>query len=113
LKSKPAKDIVNRVMLTRGKQLRLVPWLLAAALIAVQALAFAHELQHDLKQHDDASCVLHLHTKHAGHPSPTLTLPAAAVPHAIVAPAVSVHIDAAPALGYRTRAPPFSFLRSL
>jgi len=38
--------------------------LLAVALFALLltgATALAHEIKHDLHQHDDASCVLHLH----------------------------------------------------
>lgn len=90
-----------------------VPWLLAVALLAVQALTFAHELQHDLHQHDDPSCVLHLHTKHAGHPSADVALVVVAASRALAPSTESGAIDTTPVLGYRTRAPPLSSVRSI
>lgn len=100
-------------MMKRRTKPQFVPWLLAVAFLAVQALAFAHELQHDLQQHDDPSCVLHLHTKHAGHPAATVAPIVAALPDAIVPAAASGAIAATPILGYRTRAPPLSSSRSI
>jgi hypothetical protein len=58
----------------RRLQPRWIAWLLATAFIAIQAIALAHELKHDLRQHDDASCVLHLQTKSGGGNSPAAEL---------------------------------------
>lgn len=96
----------------RRVQPKFLPWLLALAFLAVQAAAFAHELQHDLRQHGDASCVLHLHAKQAGQPAPgPFFVPVRAAPAPSRRPA-AVAVSAPPALGYRTRAPPRASVRS-
>ena len=100
-------------MLRRRAKNGLAPWLLAVMLLAVQALSFAHELQHDLKQHDDTSCVLHVHTKHVGHPSADVTLVVLAPTRDAAPETLSTERGAAPVLGYRTRAPPLSSVRSI
>lgn len=99
-------------MFGRRTTFALAPWLLAVVLLAVQTFAYAHELQHDLKQHDDTSCVLHLHAKQAGQPTADAAL-------VVVAPIRTERLPTAGAvpyparvLGYRTRAPPHSSVRS-
>ena len=94
-------------MIPRRSPLRFLPWLLAAVFLSVQAIALAHEIKHDLRQHDDGACVLHLHAKHgkdglaAGTQPPA---PATSVQQFDpIAPAL---LPSARILGYRTRAPP-------
>lgn len=86
---------------------RLIPLLLAAAFLAVQAVALAHEINHDLRQHNDASCVLHLYSKHAGgSPAATFLLaPPLIAAHVALAPATTLPFSP-PALGFQSRAPP-------
>lgn len=81
-------------------------WLLAAVLLAAQASAATHELQHDLRQHNDASCALHLHAKQAAQAAAVPALPAIAPPDAAPCAVPVVAAVAASTLGYRTRAPP-------
>jgi hypothetical protein len=82
-------------------------WFLAVAFLAIQAIALAHELKHDLRQHDDSSCVLHLYTKHAGGKLnagsllPTLYTAS----ESPTFPDTTILVSTS-ALGYRTRAPP-------
>lgn len=100
-------------MSTRRATSRLVPWLLALVLLAAQALAFAHTLKHDLHQHDDPSCVLHLHTKHVGQASAGNSLSVLVTPADDTSGAASTFIECTAVLGYRTRAPPLSSARSI
>ncbi len=100
-------------MINRRAALCFLPWLLAAAFLAVQTATFAHELKHDLKLHDDPSCVLHLYTKHAGHAVGDATPAFVALPEAHAAARVTCDAGGEPQLGYRTRAPPASSSRSI
>lgn len=105
LKTAGADDIVRRVTEHRS-QSRFLPWLLALVFLAVQAITFAHELKHDLHQHDDASCVLHLHTKHSSHVAAGVAWYAA---HATCESSPSLDVTPARAASvrrYDTRAPP-------
>lgn len=90
----------------RSTMFRLAPWLLAVVLLAAQTLALAHEIKHDLRQHDDASCVLHLHSKHHGQAATAMALSGAIVPHAAPVLLAVTQPRAVAPLGYRTRAPP-------
>jgi len=94
-------------MLARRAKPTWIAWLLAVALLAIQAIALAHEIKHDLRQHDDSACVLHLYTKHAGGKLNADSL----LPALYTANENPACVDAgmpvsAPSLGYRTRAPP-------
>lgn len=89
-------------------------WLLAAAFVAVTNAALAHELKHELKQHDEIACALHLYSGHHGKaaapcraplPVATSDAPATATPAGFRSATV--------ALGYRGRAPPPASDRSL
>lgn len=105
--------MLTAVMATRRKITRFAPWLLAAVLLTVQALTFAHELQHDLHQHDDPSCVLHLHLKQTGHPPAAIALLPSSASHDMAPAAACTEAAAAPVLGYRTRAPPLTSVCSI
>jgi hypothetical protein len=92
----------------RGRNnFRFPRWLLAAAFLSVQAIALAHEIKHDLRQHEDTACVLHLHAKHGGDgliAGTPPTAPAASIQRfdpTAPAPLSGTHV-----LGYRSRAPP-------
>lgn len=87
---------------------KVVFWLLAAVLLAAQAMAFAHELQHDLRLHNDAACVLHLHAQQAGQPAAEAFVALAPGPVAPPPPRATAQFRAPIALGYHTRAPPSS-----
>lgn len=94
-------------MIRRRTRSRLVPWLCATVFLALQAVALAHELTHDLRQHNDAACVLHLHAKQSGAPAAAQALFAPVfVADPTLAPGDSVVPFSLPALGYRPRAPP-------
>ena len=94
----------TRRLLAQG---RLLGPLLALALVAVQAAATAHELEHALNAHDKPSCVLHLYAEH-GSATPT--------PHVAIAtptPCDTVYtferigiVVLIPAFDYQVRAPP-------
>lgn len=94
-------------MIRHGTTSKFAPWLFVLVLLAVQAITLAHEIQHDLRQHDDSSCVLHLHAKQAGNGlSASVLLPpvfASAQDYPCRAITLPVSLSA---LGYRTRAPP-------
>ncbi|HEX9813191.1 MAG TPA: hypothetical protein VGA88_14045 [Burkholderiales bacterium] len=75
--------------------------------LSVQAIALAHEIKHDLRQHDDGACVLHLHAKHAGDGLAAGTqAPAVVLSAQQFSPGAPAIVRGAPTLGYRTRAPP-------
>lgn len=88
---------------------RWIAWLFALAFIAVQAIALAHELKHDLRQHDDASCVLHLQAKSVGDNAPITVLLAPFYTGAGTLPAsdAAIGMPLRPT-GYHSRAPPSS-----
>lgn len=82
-------------------------WLLAVAFIAVQAMALAHEIKHDLRQHDDASCVLHLQVKSVGGDSHGTLVLAPLYTGLGTLPGSDITIDLPlRATGYHSRAPP-------
>lgn len=85
--------------------------LVAIALLAVETIALAHEIEHDTGQHDEPSCPLHLFvTGFAKTPGAELSFAPAPAPDifevipAIVAPRATL------VLGYRGRAPPRAVL---
>jgi hypothetical protein len=88
---------------------RLLACLAAAAFVALETIALAHEVEHDLAQHDEPVCGLHLYIGHFGKAS-------AAPSSIVVAPLSAFYLAAsfpelpqAPrVLGYRGRAPPLS-----
>lgn len=86
---------------------------MAAAFLAAQAIAFAHELQHDLRLHDDPSCLLHLHTQQTNHAPADTALPIVVAARDAPPPPPTAAVGIAPVLGYQTRAPPSSFVRSI
>lgn len=87
----------------------LIAPLAAIVFLAIQTIALAHEIEHDLAQHDEPGCGLHLYISHFGKAS-------AALPIIVVAPLSALYLAAsfpqmpqAPrVLGYRGRAPPLS-----
>lgn len=93
-------------MTRRSAKSKLISWLLAAAFLAIQAIALAHEIKHDLRQHNDATCVLHLYTKHHGPATTDAALYATPIPCDAPPPPPGARVRTAPTLGYHTRAPP-------
>ena len=87
---------------------KVVFWLLAAMFLAAQAAAFAHELQHDLRLHNEPACVLHLHVQQAGQPAAEAFVALVPGPVAPRPPRATAQFRAPIALGYHTRAPPSS-----
>ena len=87
--------------------IRFLSVLAAIALFAMESIALAHEIEHDLELHDEPSCSLHLYTasfaKVAGGEFCFTPTP---VPESFdTTPTVAtVHVTLA--LGYRGRAPP-------
>jgi len=90
-------------------QFRFTACALALALLTLETAALTHELRHDLHQHDDASCVLHLYADHLAktpaahaHVVTVITRDAARTPTAVTLAALwrGTH--------YRSRAPPRS-----
>ncbi|MFL6713660.1 MAG: hypothetical protein ACJ8LN_12140 [Sulfurifustis sp.] len=106
LKTPGAGDIVRRVTKRRLTP-RFFPWLFAMAFLAVQAITFVHELKHDLHQHDDTTCVLHLHTKHSGHVDSGIVWYASHGPRESPPSLEIFTVRSTPAHSYDTRAPPF------
>jgi hypothetical protein len=49
-----------------GRQIRYLSAFAVVALLVLQTAAFAHEIEHDLEQHDEPTCALHLYTGQAG-----------------------------------------------
>ena len=92
---------------------RLIPWLLAMVFLAVQAIAFTHELQHDLRVHADPSCLLHLQAQQTHHTAAGIALPVVAAAPDVPSSPPTANTGIAPVLGYQTRAPPSSFVRSI
>lgn len=91
-------------------KIKIQSWLLAIAFLAVQAIALAHEIKHDLQQHNDPSCVLHLHAKQSGDtPSAQLRLTAPLAFDTALFTHETRPLVARWALPYKSRAPPFPF----
>lgn len=84
-----------------------IAWLFAVAFVSVQAIALAHEVKHDLRQHDDASCVLHLQAKSAGGNAQTtvLLMPFFTGTGTLPASDAAIDLPLRPN-GYDSRAPP-------
>lgn len=89
-------------------QRKFVLWLLAAAFFALQTAALAHELQHDLRQHNEAACALHLHAEQTGQAAAGSPLPVAVVLDNAPTRLAPAQVHASAALAYYTRAPPVS-----
>jgi hypothetical protein len=107
LKARRASDIFLSVTRYHVK-LKLASWLLAAAFLAIQAIAFAHEIKHDLHQHD-STCALHVYADHLGKaPTASTGFALVVLPDATFVSPDTVAIHASPAVGYHSRAPPLS-----
>src|SRR5581483_466185 len=89
----------------RGTKSHLALWLFAVAFLAIQTITLAHEIKHDLHQHDDKACVLHLHTKDHGQAAAHIAPFAILAPCEAPAPVTVASVGTAPTLGYHTRAP--------
>ena len=93
-------------MLDTNRPPRFLAIVAAIALLAIGTIALAHEIEHDLGNHDEPSCPLHLYVSNvgaaageAGHvPVADLATPDPAA--AIATPQTALR------LGYRGRAPP-------
>lgn len=85
-------------------------WLAAVAFLAIQTVAFAHEIKHDLHQHD-ASCALHVYAEQVGKlPAADVAFVAVILPD-VVPIAEPITLTVAPsAPRYLSRAPPLSSL---
>jgi hypothetical protein len=94
-------------------RMRVVASLLVLAFLTVEAAAFTHELRHDLQQHDDPSCVLHLYAEHLAKTTTAhAAVIAAPLQHAIqTSPDVRI-VALARLFNYHVRAPPLSSARS-
>jgi len=95
-------------------RLRIAACLLALVFVALQTTALTHELRHDLHQHDDASCVLHLY---ADHVAKTVAAAASAVVFLTqrnVQPRIDIRLVALQRVfNYQVRAPPVFSVRSI
>ena len=89
------------------RQRRFLAVLGAIAFIAVESIALAHEIEHDLGHHDEPACALHLYIGNADN--------AVADGIGLACAIVPVRFDVAPhsgarhsalVLGYHGRAPP-------
>ena len=90
-------------------RLRIGAYLLVAAFLALEVTVLTHEISHDLHQHDDPSCVLHLCAEHLAKTSVASPSIALVIAHGDVhAPLSFVSVVPAPTSSYRSRAPPHS-----
>lgn len=95
-------------MILRRNKRYLATWFAALAFLAIQAIVLAHEVKHDLHQHD-AACALHFYAEHLGKtPTSHLATVAIVVSDETPAPPGTVAASAPRAPGYHTRAPPAS-----
>ena len=86
----------------------LASWLLAAVFVAVQAIAFAHEIKHDLHQHD-ASCALHFYAEHLGKaPTSAVGFVAIVIPGESPVRSEAGDASTSASVSYQSRAPPVS-----
>jgi hypothetical protein len=85
----------------------LIAVLASIAFLAIEAIALAHEIEHDLEQHNESSCALHLYIGHAGTtPNAVVGVDAHPLPDSFLpSPAVATPVTT-PRLAYRGRAPP-------
>lgn len=94
----------------RQRHTRFLTGLLAgAALLFVTTQAAVHDIEHDLNQHDEPTCALHLLADHAGKALIAVTPDVSTPPYRPVA--VSGVARSAPRLhvtSFRARAPPVS-----
>jgi hypothetical protein len=89
------------------RQIRCLPVLAALALLILQTAAFAHEIEHDLEQHDEPACALHLYTGQAGKPAGTDAIPIITITPTFYTVIPNPHAPRSQRLpAYRGRAPP-------
>jgi hypothetical protein len=86
--------------------IHLLSALAAVALLILQTVAIAHEVEHNLNQHDEPTCALHLYTGHAGHPAYIDSDPLIVAPASIAAAPFVFFTTSRHVLAYRGRAPP-------
>ena len=92
---------------------RILVWSLAVTFLAIETLALAHEIQHDLRQHE-SSCALHIYAGELGKtPTAVSGVALANTVQEFYSIPISGPIFSLPALGYHVRAPPSSSVRSL
>jgi len=85
----------------------LIALLAAIVFLAIQTIALAHEIDHDLAQHNEPSCALHLYVGHAGTtPNTTISIDVHPLPDSFLPPSTVAAFDVTPQLAYRGRAPP-------
>jgi hypothetical protein len=95
-------------------RVRTVACLLALAFLALQTTALTHELRHDLHQHDDISCVLHLYADHLDKTAASAGGGVVAIAqHDVQLPADIRPVVLQQAFNYHVRAPPLSSVRSI
>lgn len=85
----------------------LIAILAAIVFLAIETIALAHEIEHDLDQHDEPTCALHLYVGHVGD-TPIAAVSVNVVPmpnNFLLSPDVAAPA-AIPRLAYRGRAPP-------
>ena len=77
------------------------------AFLALETMALAHEIEHDLAQHSEPTCALHLYVGHAGTtPVATASIDVHLLPDSFLPPPAVAAPKATPRLAYRGRAPP-------
>lgn len=85
----------------------LITLLASIAFLAVEAIALAHEIEHDLAQHSEPSCALHLYVGHAGTtPNATVSIDLHPLTDSFLPPPAVAAPETAPRLAYYGRAPP-------
>jgi hypothetical protein len=88
-------------------QKKLLAVLGTIALLAIESIALAHEIEHDLGHHDEPACALHLYIGNAGNPvADGIGLACAIVPVRFDVPPHSGARYSTLVLGYHGRAPP-------
>lgn len=85
----------------------LITFAVAATFLAIGTTALAHEIEHDLEQHSEPSCGLHLYVGHAGKPPmAAVNVNVILIPDAFpLPPNVGAPVSIA-RFAYRGRAPP-------
>lgn len=85
----------------------LIALLASLAFFAIGTIAMAHEIEHDLAQHDEPSCALHLYVGHAGTtPNATVSIDLRPLTDSFLLPPAVASPETAPRLPYYGRAPP-------
>jgi hypothetical protein len=91
---------------SRGQQ-QLLAVLGTIALLAIESIALAHEIEHDLGQHDEPTCALHLFVSNFGKSAADgFSIACAVVPAEFDVVPRSAAPSLALVLGYHGRAPP-------